>query len=457
MRRPLDPSALRVAHLEARLQEAEETLRAIRQGEVDALVVAGPKGDQVFTVQGAETPYRFLVEEMNEGALLVSPDGTVLYANARFAELTGLPLEQIIGSAWETCFVPVEQGKIKALLSKPLAGGLKAEFRLQVVDGSCRPVEVSLASLQRESVEGFSVVVADLTERKAAEQALRVSNAKLQELVADLEHFSYSISHDMRAPLRAMKSFAEIMAEQCARCENEENRDLLQRISTAASRLDALICGSLDYARVVRQELVLQPVALSTLVAGLLESYPNFAVGSADIRIEGALPVVLGNEAALTQVFSNLLDNAVKFVSPGARPQVRVRADTPSGAITAVGGSEEVPLSSARGASLSSEKAPLSAGLADSLRSGETTSRPAAPGASIVRIWVEDNGIGIPATAQARIFDLFHRANKDYEGTGIGLAIVRKTVERMGGRVGLISEGGGKGSRFWVELRSAQS
>src|SRR5205085_5690903 len=124
-----------------------------------------------------------------------------------------------------------------------------------------------------------------------------------------------------------------------------------------------------------------------------------------DIHIETPLPSVLANEAALTQVVSNLLGNAVKFVAPGTRPRIRVRADGENG---------------------------------------------------FVRLWFEDNGIGIPKDAQPRLFQMFQRLNRadTYEGTGIGLAIVRKAVERMGGTLGVESEPD-KGSRFWVKLRRA--
>jgi signal transduction histidine kinase len=154
----------------------------------------------------------------------------------------------------------------------------------------------------------------------------------------------------------------------------------------------------------VLQELPLEPVDLSKLLRGLLDTYPNFHPEKADIQIEGDLPVVLGNESLLTQCFSNLIGNAVKFVASGTRPQVRVRAETVDGT---------------------------------------------------ARIWVQDNGIGIPKHAQDRLFGMFQKLDSQYEGTGIGLAIVRKVVERMGGKVGVESEQG-QGSRFWVELHLPQ-
>jgi PAS domain S-box-containing protein len=386
--------------LKLRLEEAEETLRAIREGEVDALVVEGPDGDQIFTLQGAEAPYRFLVEEMNEGALLLGLDGTILYANARFAVLAGLPLNEVIGACWEHLFNPAQQPDLHSLLGNYKAGGVRREFDLKTPQGS-RPVEVSVASLKRQTLQGFSVVVTDLSERKTAEEALRASNAKLREMVAELEHFSYSIGHDMRAPLRAMKSFAALLEDNETMAGQPENRDLLRRISAAASRLDSLIQGSLDYARVIKRDVSAEQVNLDRLLRDLVESYPNLLPSHAEIELEPNLPVVLGNEAGLTQVFSNLLGNAVKFVKPGVRPRIRVWSEVRD---------------------------------------------------QHARVWVEDNGIGIEPDAQARIFELFQRAHRAYEGTGIGLAVVRKIVTQMGGSAGVESEPG-KGSRFWVELR----
>jgi signal transduction histidine kinase len=258
--------------------------------------------------------------------------------------------------------------------------------------------------MNRETFRGFSIVVTDLTDRKAAEEQLRISNARLKELVAELEHFSYTISHDMRAPLRAMKSFAMILQEDYATCSREENREILERIGTAAGRMDSLISSSLQYAKVLAENPPTEPVDLGRLIRGLLQTYPNLLPEKADIEVAPELPIVMGNEAALTQCFSNLLANAVKFVSAGTRPSVRVWAE-PSGAM--------------------------------------------------VRIWIEDNGIGIAPSDQGRIFDMFFRAARGgYDGTGMGLALARKVVTRLGGRIGVESQEG-VGSRFWIELNPA--
>jgi signal transduction histidine kinase len=235
------------------------------------------------------------------------------------------------------------------------------------------------------------------------EQLVRERTAKLQEMVDELEHFSYSITHDMRAPLRSMQGFGQMLSQECAGCLEGERKDYLRRIISAASRMDRLITDALTFSKTVQQDLTLEPLDPARLLRGIIECYPEFQSPNAEIEIE-PLPMVLANEAALTQCFSNLLSNAVKFVRQDQRPRVRIHAEC-------------------RNCS--------------------------------VRLWFEDNGIGIAKEFLPHVFRMFQRASKQYDGTGIGLALVRKVSERMGGKVGLESELG-KGSRFWVELNPAE-
>lgn len=725
--------ALEVAELRRELAEAQETLEAIRCGGVDALVVSSPAGERVFTLEGAETPYRSLIEEINEGALLLRSDSTIVYANRRFAQLANVPLEQVIGSSWRRFFPEEQYPRIESLLRKARGGGLCEELPLVVQTADLRPVELSLSPLKGSQT--ISCIVTDLTERKLAEDALRQANerlearvqqrtaeltraneslcremaerkhveeararlaaivecsedaiiskdlqgritswnaaaeqlfgysadevlgqpidriippecqaeqtaivqglfqsqpinhiesvrlaadgrrfpvsltispvrdaggaivgaatfvrditqrkqveaalreqaeltrlradatqilqqpapmpallqsvaalvverldtafarvwtldqteqvlelkasagiythldgahsrvpvgqfkigriaaehrahvtnqvigdpnvpgqdwarrerlvsfagvplllegrllgvvaffarhpispaavetfgavagvlaqaigrkqaeeglerkvqertAELRETVAELEHFSYTITHDMRAPLRAMQGLAGILLEECAECVHPERRDYLRRIAGSADRMDRLITDALQYSGAVRQKLGLEPVDAGALLAGILESYPQFQNPQALIRIDNHLPVVLGNKAAMTQCFSNLLGNAVKFVQPGKTPKVRVWAE---------------------------------------------------PRGEFTRFWFKDEGIGIDKQYQNKIWLMFQKLNKSYEGTGIGLALVAKVVNRMGGRVGVESEPG-RGSQFWVELKQA--
>jgi signal transduction histidine kinase len=257
-------------------------------------------------------------------------------------------------------------------------------------------------------------VLADITRQKEAEELLqsharhlelsvRERTARLQEAVSELEHFSYTLAHDLRAPLRAIRGYGELLLAQCAGL-GPDHRQFLERSNLAAERMDQLIVDVLNYNKLVRQNFALAPVDCAALLQQLIESYPQFQDARASISIDGTIPRVLGNPALLTQCFSNLLNNALKFVPPGQTPAVCIFAQ-------------------------------------DQDRR--------------VRIWFQDNGIGIAEESQGKIFQMFQQLNPDYEGTGIGLALVKKAVERMRGAVGVESQLG-KGSRFWLELNKPE-
>ncbi len=228
----------------------------------------------------------------------------------------------------------------------------------------------------------------------------------------------------MRAPLRSMRGFAELVLELSRPGQTAEQIALLRRIVTSAERMDLLITDALSYSQAVRQHLPLGPVDTGLLLRGMLDSYPEFQCANARIQLDGEIPLVLGNQAGLTQVFSNLIGNAIKFTKPGQTPHIRIWAETV----------------------LTPEPAPEQ--IAADAASAIENHLPPEP---CIRIWVEDDGIGIPPKMLPRIFHMFTRGSVEYEGSGIGLALVRKVVDRMGGRVGVLSQEG-KGSRFWVEL-----
>jgi signal transduction histidine kinase len=241
-------------------------------------------------------------------------------------------------------------------------------------------------------------------ERTNRELELRVDQrtARLQESIAELEAFSYSVSHDLRSPLRAMQGYAEALLEE--EPLSEQGREYLSRIQRSAARLDLLVQDVLAYSKVSKGEIRLQPIALGILIGEILRSYPELTE-KATITVEPPLPSVIAHEAYLTQCIANILGNAIKFVAPGIHPQVRVWAET----------------------------------------AGER-----------VKICCEDNGIGIDPANHGQIFQLFGRVHseKTFTGTGIGLAIVKKAMERMGGSVRVESELN-RGSRFCLTLPKA--
>jgi PAS domain S-box-containing protein len=278
------------------------------------------------------------------------------------------------------------------------------------------------------------------------EQVVAERTARLQEMVAELEHFFYTITHDMRAPLRAMRGLAGVLVKECGSCLQGQRLEFLQRIADAADRMDRLITDSLQYSLLVRGQFELEPVDADALLRQILASYPQFQPPHAHVAIENHLPTVLANQAGLTQCFSNLLGNAVKFVQPGQIPEVLVRAE------------EARPYEPATDLTRGPLHQKSTSGLSAWHIPAETvfSTSPCWPPSRAVRIWFEDKGIGIEKQYHDRIWVMFQRLNKTYAGTGIGLALVRKAVERMGGRVGLESDPG-HGSRFWVELQIADT
>ena len=238
------------------------------------------------------------------------------------------------------------------------------------------------------------------------EERVQARTVALQTTLRELESFTYTISHDLRAPLRAMAGFSRMLLEDFGTTLGPTGSEYASKIFVAAKRMDALILDLLDYSRVTRQDVKIEPVDVAALAADLVRQMePEIREREADVAIEGPLPPLRGHSVTLGQTLTNLLSNAIKFVAPGVKPRVRIRAERTDG---------------------------------------------------WVRIEVEDNGIGIETQYLDRIFRIFERLNPSeaYPGTGIGLAIVRRAMERMGGRSGAESEPG-RGSRFWIELPAA--
>jgi signal transduction histidine kinase len=229
------------------------------------------------------------------------------------------------------------------------------------------------------------------------------STAQLAEANAQLNAFTHTMSHDLRAPLRSMAGFSQALREDYGPSLDATAQGYLARISSAAERMDRLISDLLAYSRLGRHELSLVVVDLEELVRDVLQQlHPAIAASSAAVRVRSPLQPVLAHRASLTHCVQNLVDNALKYVPRGVAPDVEVSTE---------------------------------------------------PRGGRVRLWVEDQGIGVAPEFHARIFETFERlhAQGAYEGAGMGLAIVRRAAERMGGACGIESRPGG-GARVWIEL-----
>ena len=299
---------------------------------------------------------------------------------------------------------------VSAFIAQPYRDAGHASILLLVTESTPRVWTPD----EKKLVEDVVARVWPMVERARSERALVEAHAELEQRViertaglraaiADLEAYSYGISHDLRAPLRAMQTYAGILAEECGEKVGEEGREHLRRIMAASERMDRLIRDVLVFSRTATAESVLEPVDLSVLTEEVIDTYPALSALRDDIVVRLPLGAAEGNPAALTQCLANLLGNAIKFVAPQVRPKVEMWSEV----------------------------------IGDRLR-----------------LYVRDNGVGIAPELHEKIFGVFYRGHTsiDASGTGIGLAIVRKAVERMGGRVGLESAVGA-GSTFWLDLK----
>jgi signal transduction histidine kinase/CHASE3 domain sensor protein len=289
------------------------------------------------------------------------------------------------------------------------------------------------------------------------EQRVAERTQRLEESNTELEAFSYSVSHDLRAPLRTMQGFTQALIEDYGDKLNSIGQEYAHYIIDSAVQMDTLISDLLSYSRLSRTEIRMQPIDLSRAISDALSQLDaQLRERQAVVTVEKPLPQVMAHRTTLIQVLTNLLSNAIKFVEPNIQPQVRVWAEERVEEDKGTRGQGDVGNEEETGHSR-----------LGNTRNGEKrwASRFPVPASSStlspekwVRLWVEDNGIGIASEYQERIFRVFERLHgvETYPGTGIGLAIVRKGMERMGGRVGVESQID-RGTCFWIELPIAES
>lgn len=358
----------------------------------------------------ASEKLHFMAESMPQKILTLKASGEVDYFNRQWTEFTGQKMQSAESWNWTPFVHPDDLDKTNPQWNESIKTGnpFQIEHRFKRHDGQYRWHLTQARAMNRNGnrITNWIVSSTDIDDQKRSEENLEVivnqRTLELRETIAHLEEFSYSVAHDLRAPLRAMQGYANAVLEDYHDRLDEEGRDFLRRIVSAGLRMDRLTLDVLTFTKVARTSIVCQPVDLNRIVDDIIQQHSQLQPPSAEIIVERPLLSVVAHDPSLGQAISNLLNNAVKFVAQGVKPRVKVRSE---------------------------------------LRGDQ------------VRLWVEDNGIGIKPEHQNRLFGMFERLdfNQQYEGTGIGLAIVRKSVEKMGGSSGMESDGI-NGSKFWIQL-----
>ena len=394
-----------IAELRLRLEEAEETIRAIRSGAVDAVVVEEPHGPRVYTLQTADRPYRLLVEEMQQGAVTLSNDGSIAYCNRRFADLVGRPLERLMGIAFRD-FIPIDaQTFYENLLQQGRAGFSQGESHVRTADGALVPVFLTLNALPPDCGAAVGLLVTDLTTQRHHEKL----NALLEALKESDHHkneFLAMLAHELRNPLAPLRSALQILRR--TEGNGEAVRSASEMMERQIGQLVRLVDDLLDVSRISRGKIELrrERVELAPVIHNAIETI-RAVIESARHELTVILPpqplYLHADAARLIQVFGNLLNNSSKY----SEPQGHI--------------------------SLTAER----------------------QGNDAV-VSVKDAGVGIAPNMLSKIFEMFTQIDTSLErargGLGIGLTLVKRLVEMHGGSVSALSEGPGRGSEFVVRL-----
>jgi len=382
---------------------------------------------QAAGLRASEERFRIMADTVPDIIYVTDAEGRFEFLNHRFYELTGRPPGSGLGSDWLNVTHPDDAEGVRAALKDSLQTGspFSAEVRVRNKEGRYRWFISRAWPVCDENQRvvrwfGASTDIHDLKETQLAlakaegelknhaaglEQAVAERTAELREIIAHLESFSYTVAHDLRAPIRAMESYSQILLQELDPGLGTEHKAMLTNIGRAARHLDALTRDLLNYTKVSTRDVQLEPVQVEDILHNVMAMNPALQAPRTMVAVVRPIHTVIAQPTLLGQCLSNLLDNAVKFVVPNVVPRIVIRSEIRD---------------------------------------------------RTVRLWIEDNGIGMDPASQRKIFGIFERARAatDYPGTGIGLAIVAKALERMRGAYGVESEPG-KGSRFWIELSSA--
>jgi PAS domain S-box-containing protein len=357
------------------------------------------------SLRDSELRFRAVAETAIEGIFTMDESGRIRYWNPGAERMFGWPVREAMGQP-VTMVVP---GRFltpdQAGSGDPVVGTtFETDGRRQ--DGTGFPLELSLSAwATSQGAKFYTVIARDVTARRAAEQALEAKAEELSRSNQELEQFAYVASHDLQEPLRMVSNYTQLLGRRYKDQLDADANEFIEFAVDGAKRMQELIHDLLQYARVGTRGKEFKPVAGEEIVADAVNNLTTAIQESVADVVVDPLPTLHCDATQLVQVFQNLIGNAIKFRKPDTRPVIRI--------------------SSAR-----AERAAV--------------------------ITVADNGIGIEPKYFDRIFQMFQRLHtrSEYPGTGIGLALCKKIVERHGGRIGVVSTAG-QGTMFSFTIPDA--
>jgi len=387
-----------IAFLDRTLSARDRSERALRESRAS---LEARVAERTAELQQSEAKFRQLADHVDAVFWLADLENNrPLYVSPGYEKLWGRSWDELAGTTagWLDAVHPGDRANVERAYRDSFAGAnFDMEFRILLPDGTVRWIRNRGFAIHDggPTPHRMAGLASDITEAKQIEEALRESNE-------ELEVFAQTISHDLKAPLRAIEAFAATVREECAQTLDDRGREYLDLIAQGSARVHAQLNDLLQHARLGRT-VGHERVELSEVVRRVMDDL-NGAVESrrATVEVEGELPAVVGHRGLLETMVQNLLTNALKFVPADRRPHVTI------GAVR---------------------------------------------GAGSCRVYVRDNGIGIAPEYHERIFGIFERlhAREKFPGTGIGLAIVKKAARLHGGDV-TVESTPGAGSTFWLTL-----